>query len=179
MTTSDSLIALLQEEIDATIHLAAATARGDGGLTYIDGLSRAIAIVRQHKAKREGVLGAMAVEAEYAADNQYEIPDNADDSFPEEKLRNVMLAHLDGVYRMSARANCDRLVTQISKRYLRTREPVLSNKKVCDAVRRIKDQYQEMLNDCGGESAGWYGWIGLSDVKELLAAIDHGSKDGE
>lgn len=36
--------------------------------TYNMALNKAIAIIRQHKAEQEGVRGAMAVEAEYAAD---------------------------------------------------------------------------------------------------------------
>lgn len=49
--TSGSLSELLQEEMNATIHLPADSARGDGGLTYIDGLLKAIAIVREHEAE--------------------------------------------------------------------------------------------------------------------------------
>lgn len=30
-----------------------------------------------------------------------------------DKLSNVMLAHLDGIYKFSARENCDELVTQL------------------------------------------------------------------
>jgi hypothetical protein len=74
-----------------------------------------------------------------ASDLPSEMLDNADDGFPEEKLRNVMLAHLDGVYRMSARANCDRLVTQIIKRYLRSPVP-----------EKCPDCGADMIEVCGG-----------------------------
>lgn len=47
-----------------------------------------------------------------------------DDDFSDEKLRDILRAHLDGVYLMSRRAMCDRLVSVLAKRYLATREPV-------------------------------------------------------
>lgn len=41
-----------------------------------------------------------------AKEKPIEIPD---------KLHNMMLAHLDGVYKFSAREDCDELVTQLIK----------------------------------------------------------------
>lgn len=38
----------------------------------------------------------------------------------DEKLRNIMMAHLDGIYMLSARSNCDELATQIIQLALRT-----------------------------------------------------------
>jgi len=48
-----------------------------------------------------------------------ELPHN-DDDFSEEKLRDILRSHLDGVYLMSRRAMCDRLVSVVAKRYLAT-----------------------------------------------------------
>ena len=41
----------------------------------------------------------------------------------DEKLHNMMLAHLDGVYVFSARENCDELVTRIIKLALANYKP--------------------------------------------------------
>ena len=42
-----------------------------------------------------------------------ELPLAGDNSEQWQKLKNMMLAHLDGVYVFSARENCDQLVTQL------------------------------------------------------------------
>lgn len=49
-----------------------------------------------------------------------------------EKLRNMMLAHQDGVYKFSARDNCDELVTEIIKENLVLREALYPRPEIKD-----------------------------------------------
>lgn len=69
--TPDSLI----EKLEAVKHEAPNHPRGIG---FNEGLETAVAIVGQHQAKLEGILGAMAVEAEYAENQRRENPAEKD-----------------------------------------------------------------------------------------------------
>lgn len=60
--------------------------------------------------KREKENKTMTNDTEQRRD---ELPLQGDNSEQWQKLKNMMLAHLDGVYVFSARDNCDELVTQL------------------------------------------------------------------
>jgi hypothetical protein len=60
-----------------------------------------------------------------------------DSGLVDEKLHNIMLAHLDGVYMLSARDDCDVIVSEIIKLALRTQPAQQVSEDVLYAKRQL------------------------------------------